>query len=376
MNTDFAARTCLYLRPDLRHNEKIAQGVNFMGTIVQRSLSDGTLRYRAEIRINRKDFPAYKESKTFSTKRIAEKWIKKREVEIEDNPDILNGNQHEKSIRLSDAIDLYLNETEGVYSKTKVNALKLIKKFPIAKKSIMKLNSMDLSDHVALRKTYCPKVQVGPVVPSTILHELLQIRSVLTHASVMWETPVDLNAFDRTTAQLRKTRQISASRVRDRLPTNDELIIIMFAVFSCRRQAELTRMELKDYDQELHAWKIKNVKTPKGSLGNNKEFSVSDECQRIIEILMRPEIRKRFKSKNSDKYLLPFSSATISTEFHMACKHLGIEDLRFHDLRHEGCTRLAEKGFTVPQIQQCSLHDSWQSLQRYVSLKKSHIKFR
>ena len=376
MNTDFAARTCLYLRPDLRHNEKIAQGVNFMETIVQRSLSDGTLRYRAEIRINRKDFPAYKESKTFSTKRIAEKWVKKREVEIENNPDILNGNQHEKSIRLSDAIDLYLNETEGVYSKTKVNALKLIKKFPIAKKSIMKLNSMDLSDHVALRKTYCPKVQVGPVVPSTILHELLQIRSVLTHASVMWETPVDLNAFDRTTAQLRKTRQISASRVRDRLPTNDELIIIMFAVFSCRRQAELTRMELKDYDQELHAWKIKNVKTPKGSLGNNKEFSVSDECQRIIEILMRPEIRKRFKSKNSDKYLLPFSSATISTEFHMACKHLGIEDLRFHDLRHEGCTRLAEKGFTVPQIQQCSLHDSWQSLQRYVSLKKSHIKFR
>ena len=87
----------------------------------------------------------------------------------------------------------------------------------------MKLNSMDLSDHVALRKTYCPKVQVGPVVPSTILHELLQIRSVLTHASVMWETPVELNAFDRTTAQLRKTRQILASRARDRLPTNDEL---------------------------------------------------------------------------------------------------------------------------------------------------------
>lgn len=96
----------------------------------------------------------------------------------------MNGNHHEKSIKLSDAIDLYLNETEGVYSKTKVNALKLIKKFPIAKKSIMKLNIMDLSDHVALRKTYCPKVKVGSVV-STILHELLQIRSLLTHASVM-----------------------------------------------------------------------------------------------------------------------------------------------------------------------------------------------
>jgi len=133
VNTDFAARTCLYLRPDLRHNEKIAQGVNFMETIVQRSLSDGTLRYRAVIRIQRKDYPAFRESKTFTTKRIAEKWVKKREVEIENNPEILNGNQHEKSIRLSNVIDLYLNETEGVYSKTKVNALKLIKKFPIAK---------------------------------------------------------------------------------------------------------------------------------------------------------------------------------------------------------------------------------------------------
>ena len=57
-----------------------------MGSIFTRTLSDGTLRYRAVIRIQRKDYPAYKESKTFSTKRIAEKWVKKREVEIENNP--------------------------------------------------------------------------------------------------------------------------------------------------------------------------------------------------------------------------------------------------------------------------------------------------
>lgn len=66
-----------------------------MGTLAQRSLSDGTLRYRAEIRVNRKDFPVYKESKTFSTKRMAEKWLKKREVEIEANPNMLYGNKHE-----------------------------------------------------------------------------------------------------------------------------------------------------------------------------------------------------------------------------------------------------------------------------------------
>lgn len=35
-----------------------------------------------------------------------------------------------------------------------------------------------------------------------------------------------------------------------------------------------------------------------------------------------------------------------------------------------GCTRLAEKGLTIPQIQEVSLHDSWGSLERYVSVRK------
>ncbi len=68
--------TCFYLRPDLHHNEKNGQGVNFMGSIFTRTLADGTLRYRAEIRVNRKDFPVYKESKTFSMKRMAENGLK------------------------------------------------------------------------------------------------------------------------------------------------------------------------------------------------------------------------------------------------------------------------------------------------------------
>ena len=42
--------------------------------------------------------------------------------------------------------------------------------------------------------------------------------------------------------------------------------------------------------------------------------------------------------------------------------------MRFHDLRHEAATRLAEQGLTVPQIQQYTLHDDWNSLKRYVNL--------
>jgi len=86
---------------------------------------------------------------------------------------------------------------------------------------------------------------------------------------------------------------------------------------------------------------------------------------------MNSDIRNRMLKRGySAEYLIPLSPKTIGGEFRKACKILGIEDLKFHDLRHEGCTRLAEQGFTIPQIQQVSLHDSWGSLERYVSVKR------
>ncbi len=66
---------------------------------------------------------------------------------------------------------------------------------------------------------------------------------------------------------------------------------------------------------------------------------------------------------------MPLNLKSIGKEFREACKILGIEDLHFHDLRHEGCRRLVEQSFTIPEIQKVSLHDSWSSLQRYVSVK-------
>ena len=91
----------------------------------------------------------------------------------------------------------------------------------------------------------------------------------------------------------------------------------------------------------------------------------------MIELIQVKSVRKRMLNRGYDKDLfIPLSPKTIGGEFRNACKILGIEGLRFHDLRHEGCTRLAEQGFTIPQIQQVSLHDSWGSLERYVSVKK------
>ena len=363
-----------------------------MGTISQRKLADGTIRCRAEIRISRKGFANFKESKTFSSMRLAQKWLAMREEEIEENPDILLGRSDVTNITLANAIDKYLDEVGNEYGRTKTYCLRLIQKFPIAQYIITKIKPADISEHVALRKAGYAKLDLKPIATSTLQHELLHIRGVLSHASVMWDVNVDLAGFDKATAQLRKTRQISSSGKRDRLPTTAELkklteyfyrkwqkpvysypmhLIMWFAIFSCRRESEITEMLLADYDEDNEVWKVRDLKNPNGSKGNHKEFNVLEPCRKMIELLQVKSTRKRMLNRGYDKDLLiPLSPKTIGGEFRNACKILGIEDLRFHDLRHEGCNRLDEQGFTIPQIQQVSLHDSWGSLERYVSVKK------
>lgn len=51
-----------------------------MGSITARKSADGSVSYRAAIRINKKGYPAYSESKTFYSKKVAENWLKKEKL--------------------------------------------------------------------------------------------------------------------------------------------------------------------------------------------------------------------------------------------------------------------------------------------------------
>ena len=51
----------------------------------------------------------------------------------------------------------------------------------------------------------------------------------------------------------------------------------------------------------------------------------------------------------------------------------GITDLRFHDLRHDGISRLFENGWAIQEVALVSGHHSWSSLKRYTNLKEETI---
>lgn len=140
-------------------------------------------------------------------------------------------------------------------------------------------------------------------------------------------------------------------------------------IYTGRRLGELPRLEIKNYDRHNKKWFLEGIKHPNGSKGNDKWFVVSDAAAAIIEELLKPEIRKKMLLRGGDdRYLIPCHEESISRSWQKIKKQAKIQDLHFHDLRHEAATRLAEQGLTIPQIQQYTLHDDWNSLKRYVNL--------
>lgn len=349
--------------------------------------------YRAQIRIKRAGEPEYSESRTFGKKSLAAEWIKKREAEIEQHPEILTQGRKHTVPTLKEAVEKYIAEANSM-GRSKKFGLLFITSFAIGQKPITRISRTDYAEHIRLRREGSPKEGIKPISASTALQELQYIRTVLKHAFYVWNIPVSWQELDFAAEGLAGAKIIGKSKRRDRLPTNGELqaltdffyrrwqhprhsnhvpmhLIMWLAIYTCRREGEISRLLLDDYHPQTAEWLMRDVKHPDGSEGNHKWFTVPAAALPVIDALLEAETRRRMLTCNGiANSLVPISGKTVGTAFQRACKVLGIADLRFHDLRHEGATRLAEDGLTVPQIQKITLHDSWGSLQRYVNTRR------
>jgi integrase len=106
------------------------------------------------------------------------------------------------------------------------------------------------------------------------------------------------------------------------------------------------------------------MKDPEKKKDNDILCDLPPEAIAIIESMPRtaPEI-------------FPFSTDAISAAFTRVCQFLEIDDLHFHDLRHEGISRLFEMGKTIPQVAAVSGHRTWNSLKRYTHLRQAGDKY-
>ncbi|PWF33809.1 integrase, partial [Yersinia pestis] len=189
--------------------------------VTKRQTKDGTTRYRAQVRVQRQGYPEFKQSKTFSKKSLAEDWIKRTEAEIELHPEkMLNPAVQIKHKTLREFIFQYLEEADS-FARTKTGALQHIASLDISEKNIYSLTRQDFSDYAIMRRKGDPVKGTDGVATATILKDLSHIKAVIVHAEFVWGEPLEtvLIEFEKAMIGLQKSRIVTRSKQRDRLPT-------------------------------------------------------------------------------------------------------------------------------------------------------------
>jgi integrase len=335
-----------------------------MGTINARKRKDGSLGYTAQI-IRKKDGKTVlREAKTFDRKREAEAWIRFREGEL-------------PSFTLAEAIDRYVLEKKDI-GRTKAQCLRSVKQYGIAAMECSTIKASDIS-------TFARELLAGGRQPQTVGNYISHISAVFKDAKTLWNIPLDYEAMQSAKSALARQETISKSAKRDRRPTLEELDalmrfflerqarahnaapmckIISFAIFSTRRQEEIVRIKWEDLDEPHGRVLVRDMKHPGQKKGNDVWVELPPEALRIA--LSMPRVSDR---------IFPFGTDAISGGFTRACQFLQINDLHFHDLRHEGVSRLFEMGRTIPLAASVSGHRSWNSMQRYTHLRQTGDKY-
>jgi integrase len=344
-----------------------------MGSIINRPRADGTIAYLAKIAIMREGVVVLRESRTFDRKPAAKAWIEGREKTLAAPGALDRAKLDKNDPPLSAAIDRYIAESEKEMGKTKAQVLRTIKGMPIGAK---KCSAVDT-------EVICDFAKSLTSAPQTKGNYLSHLSSVFTVARPMWKYPLDRQAMDDALVVLRRMGIISKSDERDRRPTLDELDrlmvhfgvvrkrrpdsvpmqkIIAFAIFSTRRQEEISRITWKDL--ESGRIMVRDMKHPGEKAGNDTWCDLVPEAEAIIRSMPKEGAE-----------IFPAESKTISAAFTRACQFLDIEDLHFHDLRHEGISRLFEMGWNIPHAAAVSGHRSWASLKRYTHLRQTGDKY-
>lgn len=344
-----------------------------MGSIYTRKNQDGSTKYTAQIRIKRSQKVVYQESRTFNKKAAAQSWIKKREAELA-LPGALDAIVNKSDVDVSQVIARYLEEFEAIQPLGRTKRLTLM---AVAKSLLGSVNVEDLTSQVIVEYAQM-RMKSDGVQPQTIGNDIAHLSAVLAVAKPAWGYSVDSSAMTDARAVLKKLGLTSSSVERERRPSIDELNTILsyfeemkgrrrqeidmvkivgFALFSARRMDEITRIRWGLMDEPGQRVLIKDMKNPGAKWGNDVWCYVPDEAWAIMQSIPRTK-----------EGPFPYNSRSISASFTRACKFLQIMDLRFHDLRHEGVTRLFEMEWDIPKVASVSGHRDWNSMRRYTHL--------
>jgi integrase len=312
------------------------------------------------VQVRRIGLPSINQS--FKTRAQALTWARKTEYELDTG--IFLSKEDTERITFAELATRYINEISPQKKSYKQEAYRL-KKIIRAFKDfrIHQMKSM----HIA---AYRDKLLKEGYAPASVLNELSLISQVFELSIKEWGIPLASNPC-RT---IRKPR-VNNQRSR-RLSQEEETLLIHYATES---RAELlphliiialeTAMRLGELLSltwnHVHLER-RFVYLPDTKNGTSRSVPLSSKAiQEFEKIRKHPDSHRVFWTWNHNK--------TLENVWNRVCMKADIENLHFHDLRHEATTRLSAKLPNILELSSVTGHKDLRMLKRYYHPKAEEI---
>lgn len=308
----------------------------------------GDLQWEAQVR--KKGYPA--QSRTFITRADAERWAKETEIAIERGL-FFDRTKAEKTT-ISELIERYKAEVMpslgGKHIKPALNALQPV----FGAFALASITSEMISKYRDNR--------LKNVAESTVKKELNLLSKIIDLASKEWGIPVAANpcaTVKRPTEPKGRDRRLEDNEEEVLLcecrQSSQELeAIAVIAIETAARLGELLKLEWRHINLNKRIAQLLDTKN-----GEDRAIPLSSRAISTLEGLKH--LPRHISGRVFYRWAASDSFNKIWTR---TCTRAGLEDLRFHDLRHEACSRLADK-FHMHELMKITGHKSSAMLARY-----------
>ncbi|MEL7000660.1 MAG: site-specific integrase [Pseudomonadota bacterium] len=321
-------------------------------------------------------------SETFLRRDDAHRWARQAETRV-DQGLAPNKSSISRLQTFGGLIDLHIADMceVGKSPRRSKRATLTTLKRDLGKEQIGHLDRQKLIDYGKIRA----EQGAGPV---TLGIDIGVIKMIITHAAAVHGLDISPEPVDLARVALKRLGLIGKGTERDRRPCIDELNrlfdcfdgnerltlpmtrIAKFAVATAMRLDEICRVRWSDLDISRRMLLIRDRKDPRNKTGNDQRIPLFAATGFDAWALVTEQAKHL---GHTNGRIFPYNSRSVGTAFRRACKKVDVQDLHFHDLRHESTSRLFEAGFAIEQVALVTGHKDWKMLRRYTHIRPESL---
>lgn len=290
-------------------------------------------------------------TKSFRSMKDAKEWSRMIETRI-DREELGPDRRSLRNTALAEIVKRYRDEVVPLKKSSDVETIILnaFLKHPICKRSLADLSTQDFASYRDER--------LKAIKPSSLSRQLAPLRNMFRVAKDEWGLPLAENPLEKLNLKAtdnRRQRRLLAGEY-DRLLIAAKTrrnpyvpVIIEFAIETAMRRGEILALRWEQVNLEK---RCVTILAPKN--GYVRTVPLTPKAYDLLHDLGEGLGR-----------VFPVTKSTLKMAWGRLVRLAEIEDLHFHDLRHEAVSRFFEIGLTPPEVASISGHRDIRMLMRY-----------